>query len=377
VPRLSRAQEEARQRIAAIVGGGLTPEGLASRVLATLQGAIPSAGQRFLGIDPATLLVNRTLAASADDGPARREWLELAYLASGPLTYIDFPNLMRANLTAVALHDRQEECWGYAPAHFGAVSARQHRDTFHATGVPAGGVLLVSLPADGRWVGAIQMYRRDRGKPYSRGDVAFLRLVAPAIGQGLRAALDRERALAGEAAAPGGSGIVVLGPDRRVRFSTPAGDTWSALIRDAARDDAKGLPTAILAAAARLRAGADGPASGKLLAPTAAGPVRVEASPAGEDGAVAIVLAREEPPAPPAIPDGWPLTPAERQVAALLLRGLGNAQIADRLCLSENTIQTHLRHIYDKLGVRNRSQALARFFQETYWPGLRGEEVAP
>jgi DNA-binding CsgD family transcriptional regulator len=40
------------------------------------------------------------------------------------------------------------------------------------------------------------------------------------------------------------------------------------------------------------------------------------------------------------------------------------------LHVSVNTIQTHLAHVYEKLGVRNRSQLLARFFQEAYWSTL-------
>ncbi len=90
---------------------------------------------------------------------------------------------------------------------------------------------------------------------------------------------------------------------------------------------------------------------------------------------MAIVLTPERPPAPPAIPAEWPLTPAERQVVALLARGLGNRQIADALTVSENTVQTHLRHAYEKLGVGGRTQLMARFFRETYWPAM--DEAAP
>ncbi len=375
MPRLSRAQDEARRRVNDLAAGNLPPEALASRLLAALRGAIPSDGCRLLGIDPATLLVNRTLAASAGDDWARRAWLRDAYLASGPLTYIDFPDLMRAGLTAVALHDRQEACWGYPPRHFGRVSARDHHHAFHENQAPAGGSLLVSIPAEGRWVAALQIYRRDPGGPFRRGDVAFLRLVAPAIGQGLRAALARERAAVdAPAAAADASGVVVLGPDRRVRFSTPAGEAWCALLRDAARDGHGPLPTAVWAVAARLRAGA-GAGARALIAPSPAGPLRIEASPGGADGSVAIVLTPERPPAPPAIPAEWPLTPAERQVVALLARGLGNRQIADALTVSENTVQTHLRHAYEKLGVGGRTQLMARFFRETYWPAM--DEAAP
>jgi DNA-binding NarL/FixJ family response regulator len=46
-------------------------------------------------------------------------------------------------------------------------------------------------------------------------------------------------------------------------------------------------------------------------------------------------------------------------VLRLLWKGGSNKAIARDLHLSENTIETHLRRIYEKLGTRNRTQAAA------------------
>jgi len=52
---------------------------------------------------------------------------------------------------------------------------------------------------------------------------------------------------------------------------------------------------------------------------------------------------------------GWAsLTPAEQNVARLVAEGLDNKQIADRLFVSGRTVQSHLTHVYGKLGVRTR-----------------------
>jgi LuxR family transcriptional regulator, maltose regulon positive regulatory protein len=53
------------------------------------------------------------------------------------------------------------------------------------------------------------------------------------------------------------------------------------------------------------------------------------------------------------------LTNREIQVLRLLWKGGSNKAIARDLFLSENTIETHLRRIYEKLGTRNRTQAAA------------------
>jgi DNA-binding NarL/FixJ family response regulator len=51
------------------------------------------------------------------------------------------------------------------------------------------------------------------------------------------------------------------------------------------------------------------------------------------------------------------LTPRQREVLELVAEGLSNAQIADRLFLTEFTIKQHLYKAYRLLGVRNRVQA--------------------
>jgi DNA-binding NarL/FixJ family response regulator len=48
-------------------------------------------------------------------------------------------------------------------------------------------------------------------------------------------------------------------------------------------------------------------------------------------------------------------TPRERQVLALLLRGMTNRQIAQTLGIEEDTVKKHLQHVYDKLEVRRRA----------------------
>jgi predicted ATPase/class 3 adenylate cyclase/DNA-binding CsgD family transcriptional regulator len=54
---------------------------------------------------------------------------------------------------------------------------------------------------------------------------------------------------------------------------------------------------------------------------------------------------------------GWAsLTPTERDVVRLVTEGLGNKDIATRLFVSPRTVQTHLTHVYTKLGLTSRVQ---------------------
>ena len=55
------------------------------------------------------------------------------------------------------------------------------------------------------------------------------------------------------------------------------------------------------------------------------------------------------------------LSPREREVLELLARGYLYKEIADTLQISVPTVNTHIRRIYEKLHVRSRSQAVAKF----------------
>ena len=115
---------------------------------------------------------------------------------------------------------------------------------------------------------------------------------------------------------------------------------------------------------AGLRAGASGFLLKDALAPELVAAVRVVAS--GEAVVAPTVTRRlierfigDEP------PDGSPtpatfdvLTVREREVLTLIARGLANAEIAQRLFLSEGTVKTHVSRVLAKLGLRDRLQAV-------------------
>ena len=53
------------------------------------------------------------------------------------------------------------------------------------------------------------------------------------------------------------------------------------------------------------------------------------------------------------------LTETERRIAALVTQGHTNREVAAAMFVTENTVQTHLRHIFQKLGVRSRTELAA------------------
>lgn len=57
------------------------------------------------------------------------------------------------------------------------------------------------------------------------------------------------------------------------------------------------------------------------------------------------------------------LTSREQRVLDLLAQGLAYKQIGDEMGISINTIRTHLRHIYEKLHVQSRTEAVAKYLR--------------
>jgi DNA-binding NarL/FixJ family response regulator len=72
----------------------------------------------------------------------------------------------------------------------------------------------------------------------------------------------------------------------------------------------------------------------------------------------------------------WGLSARESETLALLATGMPNRHIAEALFVSENTVRSHLKSIFRKLGVSNRSQALARALSDPSFVASHPQEGA-
>jgi len=122
-------------------------------------------------------------------------------------------------------------------------------------------------------------------------------------------------------------------------------------------------------------------ASGYLLKQTpreellnALGDVHRGGSPMTSNIARKVVQCFRQTPAP--APQGEELSPREQEVLELLARGYLYKEIAERLNISVPTVNTYIRRMYEKLHVRSRAQAVAKYAhladgESRSWPQAR------
>jgi DNA-binding NarL/FixJ family response regulator len=68
---------------------------------------------------------------------------------------------------------------------------------------------------------------------------------------------------------------------------------------------------------------------------------------------------------PATLTPGDGLTQRESEILVLLSEGLSNKEIADRVKVSYDTVRAHLRHIYEKLHVRGRTEAVRKYLKSS------------
>jgi DNA-binding NarL/FixJ family response regulator len=151
--------------------------------------------------------------------------------------------------------------------------------------------------------------------------------------------------------------IVRARPETRVLILTTFG--LDGYVYDALRAGASGFmlkdaPPEEIAAAVRIVASGDA-----LLAPAVTRAVVEE-------------FARQQPAPPPPPRAVEDLTPREREVLDLIVRGLSNPEICARLVITEATAKTHVARILQKLGLRDRVQVVIYAYESGLLsPGAR------
>ncbi|MEW2077074.1 LuxR C-terminal-related transcriptional regulator [Streptomyces sp. NPDC013433] len=226
----------------------------------------------------------------------------------------------------------------------------------------------------GAW-GALIMGRADDAPPFGSPELAVAASLVQPLGDALRR-LHLTR-LAEENTSGVAPGLVLLDGDHQVVHVTPTVAMWC---DDLAHTDGvppgdRGLPPAVYAVAAAVQAAGAAASHTSWMHSRRHGRVRLHAwrleEPTATSARTAVVVELAGPAEHIAlIVAAYGLTPRERDITALVLRGLSTADISHRAGLSPHTVQDHLKAVFDKTGVRSRRDLVATLFARHSLPDV-------
>jgi DNA-binding CsgD family transcriptional regulator len=336
-----RTRERAFDRMAKLVAAEMESSELIDEATALLAAALPHDSACWHLMDPATLI--ETGFAAKNMPPADVRVARFAFL---PDDYNSHVALARGKRHSGVLSD--------ATAGRPDRSVR-YRELLRPNNVL--GELRTALVIDGTCWGNVSLFR-EAPRDFTLDERDFAHEVASLLGRGLRTAGVRARSTGpGAALWPG---VLLLDEHSQVVSITEPARWWLeelGFTGDPAHDP---LPFAVHALTQRARA--DTRAEVRLTGASGRW-VSMHASPAagGQPGHVAVVL-QATPPASiaPLIAAAYGFSARERELVELVLQGCSTREIAERMFISPLTVQTHLKSVFAKAGVRSRRELVGR-----------------
>jgi DNA-binding CsgD family transcriptional regulator len=223
--------------------------------------------------------------------------------------------------------------------------------------------------------GGIELSRDRKRADFDTDEVALLARITPHIGAGLKAAALRGL-IDGASPAEDTPGMLTLDQRQRIVGCTNSAERWLRELgwpaRD--RDDATRLPQPVRMLLRALQrtlspdTEADTLGVPRLSVQTPSGRwlSLVADTTIAQGAAPPLTMVLIEPLGPREAAwlrrSAYNLTPREQEVVGLVAHGLATRDIAEALCVTEYTVQEHLSHIFDKVGVRGRRSLLKRLF---------------
>jgi DNA-binding CsgD family transcriptional regulator len=353
------ATQRAKDKIARLSGEGLDLVTFWEEVSEVVARIVPQYGTPcWFTLDPASLLITSHYQTEYIELPTG--WLAHEYFEDD---FYHFSDVVRSERGITTIH----EVTGGDPS-------RSPGWTRYVQ--PLGGdqelVVALRTRAGEPW-GVVSLYREPGRPQFTPDETGFMREVSPYLAEGAKRGL-----LVGEATDPEGSdapGLVVLNEDWSVESLTPGVTQWLAELPGnwEAREE---LPPAVLSVAGRALRTAEHPdepgqvALARVLSQAGRWMVLHGAALVGAGSRrVAVIV---EPAHPARISSllmaAYGLTEREQAVTRLVLQGDSTAEIADRLVVSTQTVQQHLKSVFEKTGVRSRRELVGKVFFAHYEP---------
>jgi len=355
------AAERTRHEIIRLCHSALDSHRLRVELLKRLRTVIPFDYIFFSTTDPATLLFTSSVLDETPT-PILSQFLENEFLQDD---FNKFLSLL-SNRQPVGVLSEQTQ--------HDLSRSQRYRDILAPLAL--GDEMRAIFVTNGACWGTLCLHRERAISEYTPAEAAFLAQLAPHIADGLRKALLLN--CAPLVKTPEGPGVLVLAEDCSVVAMTPAAQYWLSELAEAERGDKHALPHAVLTVVTRLKA-----IEREIVAPAGGMPKVRLRTPSGywlvlsasrlsseaSQGQISVIFETAQPiEIAPLLLQAYHLTKREGEITQCILRGWSTTEIAATLHISSNTVQDHLKAIFEKVDVRSRRELAGRIFAQQYQP---------
>lgn len=355
--------ERIRCELIRLCHAGLDSRTLRIEIMKRLQTVIPLDLSFFTTIDPATLLLTGVVG---DETLLRAspQFLENEFLQTdvNKLAWMVKSNTSVMNLVQATQGELER--------------SQRYREIL--TPLSLGDELRAVLIIGNTCWGFMCMHRDQASPHFTLAEAAYLARLTPHFAEGLRTAL-----LLGsmtEAMLPDEPGLLLLAEDLSVMAITPAASRWLAEVAEGDWPRKQPLPYAVSAVVSRMLALEQGKDPQLDLVPkarlrTASGHWLVlhasRLSGQSAQGQIAVIFETARPAeVTPLIVQAYDLSKREGEIMQLVTRGLSTTEISAEFHITSNTVQDHLKAIFEKMGVNSRRELVGYLFAQQYQPRM-------
>jgi DNA-binding CsgD family transcriptional regulator len=358
-----RRAEQTRRELIRLCHAGLDSRTLRIEIIKRLRAVIPIDVSFFATADPATLLFT---GAVVDEllQHATAQFLQNEFLQDDVNKFAWLARSTTPTMNLVQATQRELE------------ASPRYREILAPLAL--GDELRAALITDGACWGFMCLHRDHSSPHFTLTEAAYLARLTPHFAEGLRKALLIERST--KQMVPDEPGLLLLAEDLSVVALTGAAGRWLTEVAEADWPRKQALPYAVSAVVARLQALEQGKETQPELVPrvrlrTASGHWLVlhasRLAGPGAQGQIAVLFEVARPvEIAPLIVQVYELSKRESEILQSVVRGLSTTEIAEAFHISSNTVQDHLKAIFEKVGVHSRRELVGQLFAQQYQPRI-------
>lgn len=354
---------QAKQEMIQLCHSALDSGTLRVELLKRLQKVVPFDYAYFSNTDPATLFITNSVLAEEPPSWLMSVFLENEFLQDD---FIKFSDMIKTHQTVGVLSQVTRDELHLSQRYKDMLLPLAMEDELRATFV-----------TDNTCWGTLCLHRGQSDFKYSPAEADFVAQLAPHIADGLRKALLLDIAISGSV--PDGPGVLILTDDLSIVAMTATAEYWLGELSETQGGDRQVLPLPIRSVISAFKAIEGGIVSHyppKIRLRTRSGHwLIVYASRlkyADHQAQFTVIFELAQPiDIAPLIMQAYLLTKREGEITQCVLRGWSTTEISARLHISANTVQDHLKSIFEKVDVRSRGELVARIYSQ-YHSSSRG-----